>query len=1169
MLKLQYAVNRIKHTPAFKEIIEDIVGRNNNIDIGGVSGSKRAFWTAAVKSACETILCITYNSTNAREIYDELRNFYDDVYFFPAHQGVLYNVLAHSAEAEQKRIQIMDRMVQGKGGIIVLSVEALLFPVMPRQRFVENSFQLETGQAVRMQELTKKLIGAGYIREDMIEGPGQFSIRGGIVDIYPVGAKPYRLEFFGDEIESIRIMDISTQRSVGRIEKVAISPCRELLLEEREKDVFFRNIRQDMVDTKKGLHKKTLREDMEEIIELFETGNNSDIISNYWMYGCETTSLIDYLTGASVIVIDNPVRVKEYADSFYREFIVHYTDMIDKGRALNRQKEKIFTLEGIIEGLREVPKITFTEILTGRQRFGAGKSFNFSVKSMHPFYRKVELAVEEMHRLSKEGYLTAVFVSTRERGDMLAEELKNTGVFPLMYPDPSVGDIPGGQVIIDIGFIKEGFIYPEGKFAVFSDGDIFGTTRKKTRVVKKDDRDRIQVFSELSPGDYVVHETQGIGMYKGICELKVEGIKRDYLKIEYRGGDILYLPTYQSHLIQKYIGAEGRHLRLSKMGGREWAKTKAGVKKAIENMARELLELYAFRQSARGYSFGKDTPWQRQFEDLFPFQETPDQARCIEEVKGDMQKDRPMDRLLCGDVGYGKTEVAMRAAFKAVMDGKQVAMLVPTTILAQQHYNTFMTRMEQFPVNIEMISRFRSPDQQQEILKLLREGNIDIIIGTHRLLQEDVRYKNLGLLIVDEEQRFGVAHKEAIKKFKKNIDVLTLTATPIPRTLHMSLTGIRDMSIIQDPPEDRLPVETYVMEYNEGLIRDAVLREISRKGQVYFVHNRVKSILKFARDLKRIVPEASIGVAHGQMQENDLENVMIDFLNREYDVLVCTTIIETGLDIPNVNTIIVTEADKLGLSQMYQLRGRVGRSNRLAYAYFTYKKDKVLTEAAEKRLKAIKEFTEFGAGFKIALKDLEIRGTGNILGREQHGHMMMVGYDLYSKLLDQTVKELKGIEVEERIEPLLDLKVDAFIPGEYIQDEKQKVEIYRRIAAIESPEDFSDVEEEIKDRFGSVLPPVKNLLVMAYIRSLCQKAGITSIEQEANKIKARFKDQNSITPEAVAGILNIFSGKIKFQATETPSFIFTVKTENPYRLLLIVKGVLEKIIYFQQGQIAI
>lgn len=1170
MMNYEYIIRKIQDSRQFGSTIEELQRGAARVNMAGLSGSRRAFWSAALAQRGYPVVIVGSNEVNAREIYEDLRSFTRRVFYYPSLQPILYNDIVHSMEAEGARIAALDALITGSADMVVATVEALLFPVMPAERYKKNTCLIEAGGNIAMEELLKGLICAGYEREEMTEGPGQFSVRGGILDVFPVGSPPCRIEFFGDQVDSIRILDTSSQRSVGKVTSVRIPPCRELLMDEEEREAILLNIDADLEKAAKGLkasglHKQAqdLREEIAEVKTVIKNNMSSRILSNYWMYGCQTVSFFDYMKENCLVVLDNPIRVLETAARFHADFINHYTDRLEKGKALPGQEKRIYASNQVDELLNKTSVVGITDILKGK-----GNTYSFSTRGMDPFYGKLPLVTREIARLKKDGYLIGILVSSDSRVEMLEEELKKNDIYPVVYQRTKRKVFSAGEVIIDTGRIKEGFLFPQARLAVFSDSNIFGASKVKTKPSKRA-KEGLGIFTELSPGDYVVHENQGIGIYRGIQELKVEGIKRDYMKIEYSKGDMLYLPTYQSHLIQKYVGAEGKRVRISKMGGKEWSKTKAGVKKAIENMARELLQLYAQREAVGGYAFGRDTVWQDQFDDLFPFEETPDQIRCIQETKKDMERPRPMDRLLCGDVGYGKTEVAMRAAFKAVMDGKQVAMLVPTTILAQQHYNTFKQRMEQFPVNIEMISRFRTAGQQQEILRLLGEGNIDILIGTHRLLQRDVRFKNLGLLIVDEEQRFGVLHKETIKQLKESIDVLTLTATPIPRTLHMSMVGIRDMSVLLDPPRDRFPVETYIVEYNDRLIRDAITKELNRNGQVYFVHNRVNSIAKMARELNALVPEASIGIAHGQMDERDLERVMVDFLDRKHDILLCTTIIENGLDMPNVNTIIVTDSDRLGLSQMYQLRGRVGRSNRLAYAYFTYRKDKVLTESAEKRLKAIKEFTEFGSGFKIALRDLEIRGAGNILGNEQHGHMMTVGYDLYCKLLDQTVKELKGLPIQQKVETLLDIKVDAYIPDEYISDEKQKVEIYRRIASIQTSQNYSDVREELRDRFGRPAPPVANLLVLAYIKSLCQKLGITDIEQKDSIIRVQFAEQAPVKPQTIARFLNEYPGKIKFEATACPSFTFKTNASDSQKLLFLIKGVLEKIICFNKEQITI
>jgi transcription-repair coupling factor (superfamily II helicase) len=1167
-MNFEYILRRIQQSPQLNETVSELARGGKRVDMSGLSGSRRAFWAASLAGKGFPLVAVCSNQANAREVYEDLKSFTGKVFYYPPLQPVLYNDIVHSMEAEWARIKALDALVSGEAEIVVAPVEALMFPVMPPNRYKKYSLFIETGQTAEMERVIEGLGLSGYEREDMTEGPGQFSVRGGILDVFPVGGNaPYRMEFFGDQVESIRLMDSDTQRSVERVAAVKIPPCRELVMEPEEGPLIIRNMDADLAEMvnrlkasgQSGLAAR-LESELARVKEAILTGAGGRLLGNYWMYGCPAVDFFKYLTEKHLVVLDNPVRALEEAAGFYDGFLSHYSDRLEKGEALNSQQRRVFTPAQVENMLEEVPVAGITDIMKGR-----AKAFHFDTRSMGSFYGKLPLLVKEAARLKRDRYLVCILAGSPSRMGVLEEELKKEDIFPVVKSSTSDRDFLDGEVVLDTGDVKEGFLFPQAKLAVFSDGDIFGTSKKRLKPSRKPKKPGMEIFTELSPGDYVVHETHGIGIYKGIQELKVEGIKRDYLQIEYKNGDMLYLPTYQSHLIQKYIGAEGKRVRISKMGGREWAKTKAGVKKAIEGMARELLQLYASREAAQGHAFSPDTVWQKQFDDLFPFEETPDQLRCIEETKRDMERKRPMDRLLCGDVGYGKTEVAMRAAFKAVIDGKQVAMLVPTTILAQQHFNTFRQRMEQFPVNIEMISRFRTARQQRQILKLLKEGNIDILIGTHRVLQSDVRFKDLGLLIVDEEQRFGVAHKEAIKRLKENIDVLTLTATPIPRTLHMSMSGIRDMSVILDPPRDRYPVETFIVEQSDRLIRDAILKELGRNGQVYFVHNRVGSIEKMARELRALVPEASIGIAHGQMDERTLEKVMVDFCDQKYDILLCTTIIENGLDMPNVNTIIVTDSDRLGLSQMYQLKGRVGRSSRLAYAYFTYRRDKVLTEAAEKRLKAIKEFTEFGAGFKIALRDLEIRGAGNILGPEQHGHMMTVGYDLYCKLLDQTVRELKGLPVEKKAEAQLDFKVDAYIPDTYISDEKQKVEIYRRIASIESDGDYSDVTDEMQDRFGEPPAPVINLMLLSHIKSLCQELGITAIEQRDNLIKVRFTEEAPVKPQAIAGLISGYPGKIKFEATKTPGFSFKTDISDSRKMLLIIKGLLEKIICFNEG----
>ncbi len=1166
MMGFRNITRRIWQNPQFIEAAEGLKKYGGQVNISGLSGSRSVVWIAALAERFLPMVVVCNSESRAREVLDDLQNFVERPLYYPPLQRTLYDDMVHSMEAEWERIKALDAIAAGDVSLIVTTVQALFFPVMPRSRYMKNVILLETGADYGMEGILNRLVAAGYEREYMAEGPGQFSLRGGILDVFPAGGSfPYRIEFFGDTIDSIRSLDAHSQRSVTKVADIRIPPCRELLTEPEERHIITANIKKDLGATVEGLKKSSLKaeavvalkDDISKVKALIETEAGARVLKNYWMYGCKASDIFDFMNEKCTVILDNPLRIKEQGGMFHEGFIGHYNDRLGAGKALYEQRHKIFSLEKVQSILHKNPRIGITDILKSQ-----GITYNFSTRSMEAFHGRLPSVIKEVTRLKSDGYFITLLAGSEARLEALQRELIKSDILPVQTTNTVAKDLPNGTVMLQKGTLREGFLFPRAKLAVFADGDIFGITKRQRKKPSETKKQGTEFYTKLNPGDYVVHENQGIGVYRGIEELKVEGTKRDYLKIEYRNGDMLYLPTYQSHFIQKYVGAEGKRVRLSKMGGREWVRTKANVKSAIEDMAKELLQLYAIRETAKGHAFSEDTPWQRQFDDLFFFEETPDQLRSIEEVKKDMERQRPMDRLLCGDVGYGKTEVAMRAAFKAVMDAKQVAMLVPTTILAQQHLYTFRRRMEQFPINIEMISRFRTPAQQREMLRLLKEGNIDILIGTHRLLQRDVIFKDLGLLIVDEEQRFGVRHKELIKRLRKNIDVLTLTATPIPRTLHLSMTGIRDMSVILDPPRDRLPVETFIVEQDDQLIRDAIQKELSRKGQVYFVHNRINSITKLAKKLRTIVPEASVGIAHGQMDERTLERVMMDFIDRKYDILLCTTIIENGLDMPNVNTIIVTDSDRLGLSQMYQLKGRVGRSNRIAYAYFTYRRNKVLTEAAEKRLKAIKEFTEFGAGFKIALRDLEIRGAGNILGHEQHGHIMSIGYDLYCKLLDETVKKLKGLPVEQEIETQLDLKVDAYIPGSYISDEGQKVEIYRRIASIETAADYSDVYEELRDRFGKPVDPVVNLLLLSHIKALCQELGIQNILQNRDFVVMQFAQRASVKPEALAAFLSAYTGKVNARATKTLTLSFRIDENNSRRLLLRIKGILEEIICF-------
>lgn len=835
----------------------------------------------------------------------------------------------------------------------------------------------------------------------------------------------------------------------------------------------------------------------------------------------------------AVIILDESSRIKQRVNNLQMEFNENFKALLEKGEVLPEQSKLFFDYEEILKRVKNNFLLIMNTLAKPGNELQPQTIVNFVSRSMHHFHGNMDILVDDLKYYKNAGYKVLLLSGNQERARILKDTLDSFNIDTVVIKD-SEYDIQKGQVVIYAASVSKGFEYVDAKFAVISDGEIFGQTKRRKRTVKIKNADKIKSFTELEIGSYVVHVNYGIGKYEGIEKIKVDGIVRDYLKIIYAGGDTLFVPVEQLDLVQKYVGPTDNPPKLNKLGGSEWLRAKRKAKKAVEDLAKDLIQLYAKRQMVKGHAFSPDTPWQKEFEEQFPYEETEDQLRCIKEIKEDMEKDRPMDRLLCGDVGYGKTEVALRAAFKAVADGKQVAFLCPTTILAYQHYANFIERFKEFPVKIEMLSRFRTPKEQSKIIKELAEGNIDIIVGTHRLLQNDIKFKDLGLLIIDEEQRFGVVHKEKIKKLKENIDVLTLSATPIPRTLHMSLIGIRDMSVLENPPEDRFPVETYVVEFNEELIKDAILREIARGGQVYFVYNRVNGIEKMASFVKDLVPGCRVAVAHGQMEESQLEKVMIDFLNGEYDVLVSTTIIETGLDIPNVNTIIVYDADKLGLSQLYQLRGRVGRSNRLAYAYFTYRKDKVLSEVAEKRLEAIKEFTEFGSGFKIAMRDLEIRGAGNLLGAEQHGHIDAIGYDLYLKLLEEAIRNLKGEAPKEEITTTIDIKVNAYIDSSYIEDENLRLEMYKKIASIKSREDMIEISEELVDRFGDYPKPVEALLEIAYLKAIASQVNITEITEKGNSVILKFNDMNLVNMEVIEKVIKEYGGNLVFSSQVQP-----------------------------------
>lgn len=1166
-----FFVNVFKNSSEYLKLSNSIDKGMFPISITGPSGSaiSNIIFSIGFNKAKQSLV-ITYNELEARKIYEDLKFFGGEkVLYFPSKEIVFFDVYAHSNQIIEERLNAIRTVLSGEECIVVTTIDSILLKLIPGKDWISYETPIRVGDVIDVGSFIEKLVFMGYERVDMVQTKGQFSVRGGIIDFYSfIDDYPIRIELFDDEIDSIRTFDAMSQLSLEKIDDTIVKSTREVLLEEKQIEEGIKKIKSELNHHQKKIKeelKDNLSEKIGEVISKLDNKIYFDGIGNYIHYFIdETETFLDYFGDNSLIFIHEPIRIREKAEISLNDFNERFKQFFQRGEALPSQYNILQSYENILEDFERNKNILINSLPKKIDDFHVRTNISFIVKDMHSYHGKMDMLKEDIKDWKYKGYKVVLLCRTLEKCKSIERELRDRDV-ECQYIDESKENILSGQTFIVKGILGNGFIFTNSKFIVISEKEIFGLSKKQRRKSSNKKGRKIKTFRDLAIGDYVVHENHGIGKYIGIEQLKVEGIKKDYLKIKYSGTDLLYVPIDQMDLVQKYIGGEDKGPKLNRLGGAEWRKTKDKVKKAIEDMAKELLKLYAIRGSARGYAFSKDSEWQKQFEDMFPYEETPDQLRCIEEIKKDMEHNRPMDRLLCGDVGFGKTEVALRAAFKAIVDGKQVAFLVPTTILAQQHYNTLVDRFKDFPVTIEMLSRFRSSSQQKKTIEDLRMGVIDIIVGTHRLLSKDVKFKDLGVLLVDEEQRFGVKHKESLKELKKNVDALTLSATPIPRTLHMSLIGIRDMSLIEDPPEDRYPVETFVTPYNENMVRDAIVKELEREGQVYFVYNRVKDIEKITSKIQMLVPEARVAYAHGQMSERKLEKIMISFLNKEFDVIVCTTIIETGLDIGNVNTMIIKDADKLGLSQLYQLRGRVGRSNRIAYCYLTYEKDKALSEVAEKRLRAIKEFTELGSGFKIAMKDLEIRGAGNLLGARQHGHMADIGYDLYCKLLEDTVKTFKGEEVEEAIDTSIDINVNAFISSSYISNERYKLEIYKKIASIRDKEDAYNIEEEIEDRFGTLPQPVYNLISISYIKVLAQKLKINSISEIKDGFKFEFDNKYKLDPYLLANISGAFGKKIIINCSNRPYFTykFNDKKANQNKKLNEIIDMLEKIRGFQ------
>lgn len=1133
------------------EQVRDCLSQKKTCQVTGCSDSQLAHFITGLSDGYRQKVIVTFSALKAKEIYDDIKGFTDDVVMYPSKDFIFFSADVHGNLILQQRLEFIEKIVEDKPFTVIVTADAFMDKIQPLDKIKDNYLEISEGSVIEQDALKKKLVKMGYEAVEQVDSPGQFAIRGSIIDIYTLTDEvPYRIDFWDDEVDIIKSFEIENQRSIENLESIKIYPATEYFFTEEEIKAGLDKIKLELNKTVEKFRKKfkteeahRLKTTVEEFITNMEINPFGVSIDSYVNYFSDSlTSLLEYFDNP-IFFIDEPKRVLEQLNAVNGEFKDSMTNRLEKGYVLPGQTDVLWNKERITDEINSYTKVVFTAIAQKVSVFDTEDFVEVDARNISPYNNKFEMLVEDLKRYKKQKYSVLLVTTSATRGQRLAEDLRDFGI-SAFYEKDDTREVNPGEVMIISGRLRKGFTYPMVKFVAISDTDIFGERKKKRRKKHGYSGSNISSFSDLNIGDYVVHENHGLGIYRGIEKVEVDHVVKDYIKIEYAGGSNLYILATQLDMIQKYADSEAKKPKLNRLGGQEWNKTKSKVKKAVAEIAKELVELYAIRQNGQGYAFSPDTEWQKEFEEMFPFEETDDQLNAINEVKKDMESTKIMDRLICGDVGFGKTEIAIRAAFKAIQDNKQVAYLVPTTVLAQQHYKTFKQRFKDFPVRVEMLSRFRTKSNIDQNIRDLKKGYVDIVIGTHRLLSKDVKFKDLGLLIIDEEQRFGVKHKEQIKELKNNVDVITLTATPIPRTLHMSLIGIRDMCVMEEPPQDRMPIQTFVMEYNEEIARDAINRELARGGQVYFVHNRVQDIADMAASVQNMVPDANVAFAHGQMSERQLEEIMYDFVNGDIDVLVSTTIIETGLDIPNANTIIIHDAERMGLSQLYQLRGRVGRSNRMAYAFLMYSRNKMLTEVAEKRLGAIRDFTELGSGVKIAMRDLEIRGTGNLLGAQQSGHLEAVGYDLYCKMLNQAIEVLKGETPEEDFETKIDLMCDAFVPASYIKNETLKMDIYKRIAGIETNEEYEDMQDELIDRFGDIPSQVENLLQVVLLKAAAHKVYITEISGTKDKMKIMMWNQAKIDVERIPILVREYKGRLKFVTGDTPYFVYSPKPDD-------------------------
>lgn len=1114
-------------------------------------------------------LIITYSEDRAKEIRDSYSFFDRNVLYYPAKDILFYSADIHGHTILRQRMEVVKGIIEGTVSTVVVSIDALLNKIVPINEIRAHIVTFQSGQVLDLEKMKKTLVSLGYERNDWVDGVGQFAVRGGILDIFPMSSEcPFRIELWGEEIDSIRSFDVESQRSIENVQTLLVYPAAEMILDEERIEEGLNRIQKEHKSYAKKLKEEfktdayaRINKEIDALKEELAYFHSAMGIDSYiGAFYEELVSFLSYMPKDTMVFVDDPVHVLTRAEACQIEFRESMISRMEGGYMLPSQADILFDYKTVAGRIAGMDTLMFSILGKEDSLFEPKTRISFDTKMVPTYRHNFEMLLKDIKRWKKEEYRILLFCPSAMRGERLAKDLQEQDINCFFSSDKD-RILAASEMMITNGRLQAGFSVPEIKLVVLTEGDIFGQKKTKTRTKRKPlyAGEKIKSFDDLSIGDYVVHEKHGLGIYLGIEKIEVDQVAKDYIAIEYSGGAKLFILASQLDLIQKYSSKESRRPKLNKLGGTEWEKTKSRVRGQVKEIAKELVDLYAVRQAKEGFAFSPDTVWQKEFEEMFPYEETEDQLKAIEETKTDMQSTKIMDRLICGDVGYGKTEIAIRAAFKAVQDGRQVAYLVPTTILAQQHYNTFKERMQDFPVRVGMLSRFLSAKEQKKTLEDLKKGQIDIIIGTHRLLSKDLDYSKLGLLIIDEEQRFGVTHKEKIKQIKKDVDVLTLTATPIPRTLHMSLIGIRDMSLLEEPPVDRKAIQTYVLEYNPELVKEAISRELSRGGQVYYVYNRVNTIADVAADLGKLMPDVRIAFAHGQMKEKELEDVMFAFINKEIDVLVTTTIIETGLDIANVNTMIIHDAEIFGLSQLYQLRGRVGRSDKTAYAFLMYKRDKMLKETAEKRLKAIREFTDLGSGFKIAMRDLEIRGAGNLLGADQSGHMEAVGYDLYCKMLNDAILRQKGELTEEEFSTSIEIPIDAFIPSTYVKNEMTKLELYKRISGVWTREDYEDMLDELTDRFGEPPYEVLNLLTVARIKAAAHEAFIASISYKNKQVRIEMAPEVKVKVDLLDDFLAKHLNNIRVVAGNNPGFVVDLEKKSIKSFIGELEGIIQEI----------